>query len=182
MVSQTVSIGRIAKAHGIRGEVAVEPWVDVGDALSPGSLVWLTWPKGGGSEECVETARSHGTRWLIRLKGITDRDQAETLVRAEIRVDREALPPLGEDEYLWEDLIGLEVVEESGRPVGKAVDVFTTGLHGENDVIVIQDGDGGETLLPMARQVILDVDFEAGRIKVAIPKGLRETKGEGVDL
>jgi 16S rRNA processing protein RimM len=177
-----VTIGRIAKAHGIRGEVTVEPWVEVGDALSPGSLLWLTWPKGEGREECVETVRPHGTRWLIRLKGFSDRDQAETLVRAEIRVDRDVLPPLGQDEYLWEDLIGLEVVEESGKPVGKLVEVFATGSHGENDVIVVQDEDGEEVLLPMTRQVILNVDLEGGQVKVSIPKGLQEPKGEGVDL
>ncbi|MFQ5911725.1 MAG: ribosome maturation factor RimM [Nitrospinota bacterium] len=181
MVSRIVTLGRIVKAHGIRGEVAVEPWLDEGEALSPGARVWLKWPEGKSGQGRVETARPHGKRWLIRLEGIADRTGAEALVQAEVRVDREDLPPLGEDEYLWEDLIGLEVRDESGRLVGRLVEVFSTGPWGENAVIVVQDGDH-EILLPMTREVIREVDLQGGRMKVSVPAGLRESNGEGVDL
>ncbi len=181
MGSRRIAIGRIVKAHGIRGEVSVERWLEWGEALSPGARLWLQWPGGQGREGRVETARPHGERLLIRLEGISDRTQAEALVPAEIHVEREAVPPLGEDEYLWEDLIGLEVVDDSGERIGRLDEVFATGPRGENEVIAVRDGDV-ETLLPVTREVILDVDLEGGRMKVSIPKGLREAGGEGVDL
>ena len=180
---RTVALGRIAKAHGIRGEVSVEPWLECGDALAPGARLWLREGKGEGENRPVrvETSRPHGRRVLIRLEGVSDRDGAEALVHAEIHVDRRRLPPLKEDEYLWEDLVGLVVVDDEGNSVGRLTGILATGPHGENELLVVQAGDE-EVLLPMTREVVREVDLEGGRMSVSVPEGLRVSGGEGVDL
>lgn len=181
MASRTVALGRIVKAHGIRGEVSVQPWLELGDALAPGATLWLRWSAGQSRPGRVETSRPHGDRVLIRLEGISDRSRAEALVHAEIHVDRERLPPLRENEYLWEDLVGLEVVDDAGAPVGRLTEIWATGPGGENEVLVVRSG-AGEVLLPMTREVVHEVDLEGGRMTVTVPEGLRASGGEGVDL
>ncbi len=180
---RTVALGRIAKAHGIRGEVSVEPWLECGDALAPGARLWLRGSEGEGESRPVrvETSRPHGRRVLIRLEGVSDRDGAEALVHAEIHVDRRRLPPLKEDEYLWEDLVGLAVVDDAENPVGRLTGILATGPRGENELLVVQAGDE-EVLLPMTREVVREVDLEGGRMRVSVPEGLRVSGGEGVDL
>ncbi len=180
---RTAALGRIAKAHGIRGEVSVEPWLECGDVLAPGARLWLREGNGEGESRpvCVETSRPHGRRVLIRLEGVSDRDGAEALVHAEIHVDRGRLPPLKEDEYLWEDLVGLAVVDDAGNPVGRLTGILATGPRGENELLVVQAGDE-EVLLPMTREVVHEVDLEGGRMRVSVPEGLRVSGGEGVDL
>lgn len=181
MRSKTAAVGRVVKAHGIRGEVAVEVWLEVGEALSPGAPLWLEWQDGKRREGRVATVRPHGERRLVRLEGVSDRNEAEALVHAEIRVPRDSLPPLGEGEYLWEDLVGLEVVDLSGRRHGRLTEVFAAGPGGENVVIVVR-APRREILLPMTREVILEVDLEGRRMRVSVPAGLEEAGRKDVDL
>ncbi|HJM44155.1 MAG: ribosome maturation factor RimM [Nitrospinota bacterium] len=181
MEPRTIALGRIVKAHGIRGEVSVEPWLECGDALAPGARLWLRGSEGEARPGRVETSRPHGRRVLIRLEGVSDRDRAEALVHAEIHVDRRRLPPLEEGEYLWEDLVGLAVVDDAGNPVGRLTGMLATGPGGENELLVVQAGDE-EVLLPMTREVVREVDLEGGRMRVSVPEGLRVSGGEGDDL
>jgi 16S rRNA processing protein RimM len=73
-----------------------------------------------------------------------------------------ALPPAGEDEFYWKDLIGLDVTDPSGTVLGQVSALMETGA---NDVIVVRTS-GGEVLIPFVRHVVTDVDLQNGRIVV----------------
>ncbi len=174
MPSKMVTVGRVVKAHGIRGEISIELWLETGDALSVGREISL-----GGLEDTVfhariEASRPHQERFLLTLGGITDRDMARSLVSAEIRVNRSDLPPLAEGEYLWEDLVGLSVWDEKGNVLGKLTEVFSSGPGGENDVLVIGK-ENDEILLPMTHEVVKELDLESGRLTVEISGVFGET-------
>jgi 16S rRNA processing protein RimM len=108
------------------------------------------------------------------MEGCTDRTAAEALVGSLVRISRDRLPPLPEGEYLWEDLLGLEVLDEGGAPLGRVVEIFPTG---SNEVLVVRDGGGEEILLPAIREVGREVDLEGGRLRVRLMEGLRGSPG-----
>lgn len=181
MPLKTVAVGRLVKAHGIRGEIAVELWLETGEAVSVGREISLQGSEGDSRRARIEALRPHQDRILLTLEGITDRDLARSLIPADIRIDRDDLPPLQEGEYLWEDLVGLGVVDEKGKSLGRLEEVFSSGPGGENDVIVVRNGNG-EILLPMTREVVKDVDLDAGRMTVEVPEGLEKTGTREDDL
>jgi 16S rRNA processing protein RimM len=144
-----VAVGRVGKPHGLDGAFFVEGasddprWFDVGSRLFA-----------GGEELAVVVARrgSQG-RPVIRLERPVERG-------AVLEVPREALPPPGEGEYYRFQLVGLEVLEEGGRPLGKVADV-QPGVA--NDVLALEGG----LLLPLVEACVRDIDLEGGRILVA---------------
>jgi 16S rRNA processing protein RimM len=148
-MADRVAVGRVGRPHGLDGAFFVEAasedprWFRVGARLFA-----------GGQELTVVTAR-HGSqgRPVIRL----DQDVPRG---APLEVPLEALPPAGEGEYYRFQLVGLEVVEEGGRRLGRVAEV-EPGVA--NDVLAL---DGG-LLLPLVEACVCDIDLEAGRILVA---------------
>ena len=143
-----VQIGRVGKPHGIDGAFFVEQpsaddrWWKVGS----------TFLAGGTPVEVVAARRSSG-RPIVKLDRGVERG-------ALIEVERDALPPTEDDEYYAFELVGLRVVEETGRPLG-IVAAVTPGVA--NDVLELDSG----VLLPMVEDCIRVVDVSAGRIEVA---------------
>jgi 16S rRNA processing protein RimM len=104
----------------------------------------------------------------LKLEGIEDRNAADALRGLTISVPYDSLETLPEDEYYWEDLIGLAVVTEDGKPLGKIESIFPTG---SNDVYVCRE-EGREILLPAIAEVIRSVDIRAGTVVVRLLKGM----------
>ena len=73
-----------------------------------------------------------------------------------------ALPPAGEGEYYWKDLVGMEVVNAQGETIGRVAELFATAA---NDVIVVRDG-AAEVLIPFVRKVVTHVDVQRRQIRV----------------
>jgi 16S rRNA processing protein RimM len=161
----TVVVGFVTRAHGIRGEVAVEVRSDNADRFAPGSVVRLE----SGRDLTIEHAHRHGSRLLVRFEGMDDRTTAESL-RGELLVVPESwLPELPEGEFWPFQLEGCEVVTESGRALGVVVDVVSNPA---NDLWVARNADGEEAFVPAIRDVIVDVDLEGRRIVVRDVPGL----------
>lgn len=160
--STSVSIGRIAAAHGIYGEIKVDPLTDFPQRFDQGSQVWLA-----GQPRRVQRSRWQGKLVILKLAGINDRTTAESLKGQELQAP-EAMPIEDEDVYYRHDIIGLDVVDQSGETLGKVEDVFSTGA---NDVYVVR-GPRGELLLPAIEDVIKQVDLATGRIFVDLIPGL----------
>jgi 16S rRNA processing protein RimM len=161
-----VVLGKIVGAYGVQGWVRVHPFADDPQAWSRLPTWWL------GQEDAVpeswrETAvtrgRVHLGALVAQLAGVADRDAAEALKGTLVGVPRAALPPAGKDEYYWDDLIGLEVVNARGEPLGKVDSLIETGA---NDVLCVRADDGKEHLLPFVGAVVQDVDLAAKRIRV----------------
>jgi 16S rRNA processing protein RimM len=164
MDEPTVVVGRITKAHGLRGEVAVQVFSDNPDRFADGATVYLE----GGRALTVTTARWTGARLLVAFEGVPDRTAAEALRGRSLVVPRSMLPELAEGEYWPHELIGCEVVTEAGRSLGRVTDVIENPA---NDLWAVDD-DGVEVLIPAIREVVTEVDIEGGRIVVRDLPGL----------
>jgi 16S rRNA processing protein RimM len=155
----TVVVGAITKAHGLRGEVAVEVRSDNPDRFVPGSEVFTE----AGRRLQIERAAPHGARYLVTFKGLSDRTEAESLRGTLLVVPESWLPDLPEGEYWPFQLTGCAVQTESGREIGVVSEVIPNAA---NDLWVAVDEAGNETLIPALRTVVARVDLEAKRILV----------------
>jgi 16S rRNA processing protein RimM len=165
MEEPTVVVGRITKAHGLRGEVAVQVFSDNPDRFAEGAQVFLE----DGRALTVDGARWTGARLLVAFEGVSDRTGAEALRGRSLVVPRSMLPDLDEGEYWPHQLIGCEVVTEAGRSLGRVSDVIE---HPANDLWAATDEAGVETLIPAIREVVVAVEPVAGRIVVRDLPGL----------
>lgn len=162
-----VFIGVLTKPHGLKGEMRFEsePGFDW-TVLEQVERVYL------GDEKRaygVKSVRVGPKTLLLGLEGTDDRDVAELLRDADVYLASADAPPLDEDEFYVEDLIGCAVVTDEGRNLGVLDDVLFTGA---NDVFVVIDADGKEILLPHIAQVVLDVNLETMVITVHLLEGL----------
>jgi len=161
-----IEIGKISKAHGIRGEVVLvthDPESDLLDALE---TIWV----GGVARRIVE-ARGTTRGWLVRFEGIATRNDAELLRGQRVEVDREALV-LEDDDILLSDLVGCRVEKLDGSPWGTIHEVTNGAMQ---DLLVIHDGEL-ERLLPLVDEFVKHIDVAAGVVTVDPPEGLPEYK------
>ena len=163
-----LAIGRIATAHGIRGEVRVELYTDFPDRFAPNIVIYLGEDL---SPATIEYARPHKLQMLVKLVGIKTRDEAETLRGLWIFVPEDEAVELEADTYWVHDIVGLQAETETGEILGRISDVLFTGA---NEVYVIQDATGAELLIPAIADVIQQIDLVAQRMVVRLLPGMRD--------
>jgi 16S rRNA processing protein RimM len=145
-------VGRVGRAHGIQGEVAVTLVTDRHERVAPGAELWA-----GERRLVVDSSRPHGGRFLVRFAGVADRSAAEALQGVVLSAE-----PLDDPDALWvHDLLGAEVVGTDGAHLGTVVAVEANPA---SDLLVL-DGGG---LVPLT----FLVRAEAGRLLVDPPAGL----------
>ncbi|MBV8928953.1 MAG: ribosome maturation factor RimM [Mycobacteriaceae bacterium] len=167
-------VGRVAKAHGIGGEVIVEIRTDDPETrFAHGTSLRGIRPR--DPQECrytIETARPHGARLLIRFAGIDDRDGAEALRGTLLVVDSAELPPIEDpDEFYDHQLEGLHVRTVAGRDVGTVKEVLHTPA---GELLSVQPGAGGEVLVPFVSAIVTSVSLAERVIEIDPPEGLLE--------
>jgi 16S rRNA processing protein RimM len=181
-------VGRIARPHGVRGEVSVEVRTDEPDRRFAVGSVLSTDPAEAGPLT-VASVRWHTGRLLVGFDGITDRNEAESLRGIWLTLDSaQAGPSADPDEFHDHELIGLTVVTVSGEPVGQVTDV----RHFGQDLLVIQPAGRLATepptgrvrpgqpaqpdglLVPFVAAIVPEVDVAAGRLVIDPPPGLLE--------
>ncbi len=165
MSEPAVAVGKITKAHGLRGEVVVLVFSDNPDRFVSGASVFLE----DGRELAIQVVRPNGGRLLVSFEGIEERTAAERLRGLTLVVPRSMLPALPEGEYWPHQLIGCEVITESGRSLGAIQDVIANPA---NDLWAAIDEQGVETLIPAIREFVLGVDIEGRRVLVRDLVGL----------
>lgn len=165
MAEPTIAVGHVTKAHGIKGEVALEVRSDEPSRFAEGATVFT---ESGRTLE-IERSQPHGGRMLVKFAGVEDRTGAEALRGTVLVVPESWLPDLPDGEYWPFQLEGCDVVTESGRSLGAVSEVIPNPA---NDLWVAVDGEGAETLVPAIRDVIVEVDIEARRILVRDVPGL----------
>lgn len=156
---KVVQIGHISGVHGIRGWVKVHSLTDPREAI----FEYQPWLCGDSRKETrIIEARQQGKHLVALLENISDRDQAESLVRQQIAVYRDQFPDLPDDEFYWTDLEGLAVKLEDGRELGTIRKMLATGA---NDVMLVQ-GDR-ERLIPFVHgQYVKRVNLDDGFVVV----------------
>lgn len=163
-----ILVGIIARAHGLGGEVVVDPYSDAPDRFAPGSVLTAAYPSGQTARLTVETVRPFQARLLVRFEGFETRTEAESLHGADLLIARSEVKPLPEGRHYRFELIGLTVRSRQGEVLGEVADVFSTG---GNDVYVVR-GPRGEILLPAIADVIVAIDLAGKSMTVAPPPGL----------
>ena len=164
-----ILVGRIARTHGLRGEVAVDVLSDFADdRFQVGKAFWTRGPQGTTARLAIASVRDHQERVLVRFEGVDAIEAAEALGKAELRVPADTLTALPEGTYHHHDMVGCEVVAEDGTAIG-----VVTGVDGHRVAshLVVQ-GRRGEVLVPLAESICVGFDLEARRITVALPEGL----------
>jgi 16S rRNA processing protein RimM len=164
-------VGRIARPHGVRGELVVEVRTDDPDERLAAGVVLATEPAAAGPLE-VTRARWHSGRLLLSFDGVTDRDQADQLRGVMLVVDSADLEDVGDpDEFRDHQLIGLAVIGPGGEHVGEVADV----LHYGQDLLVVAGSgprEGSEIMVPFVAELVPVVDLEAKRLVIDPPPGL----------
>jgi 16S rRNA processing protein RimM len=161
----TVAVGRVAKVHGVRGEVAVENRSDNPDRWLPGAEVFDE----RGARYTVGTVRPHGGRLLVTFDGVGDRTAAEALVGRTLVVPESSLPELEPGQWWAFQAEGLRVSADDGRDLGVVEEVLAYPGH---DLWRIVAPDGGEILVPVVDELIVDVDLEGRTAVVRALPGL----------
>jgi 16S rRNA processing protein RimM len=166
-------VGRVAKAHGVTGEIIVEIRTDDPDTrFAPGSSLRGR-PSRGGPESryVVESVREHSGRLLVRLDGVADRNAAESLKGTVFVVDSADLPAIEDpDEFYDHQLEGLRVMTTTGTPVGSVAEV----LHTAAGELLSVRTEEGEVLVPFVSAIVTSVSLADKTIEIDPPDGLLE--------
>ncbi len=165
-----VLVGRVARPHGIRGQVVVNPETDfVEDRFVPGAVFWTRSPR-GDEQLVVASARVQNGRPVLAFDGIATVEDAGRLAGLELRIPEDSLQALEDGAYYQHQLVGCVVVTADGRTLG-AVTRVDGGIAGS---LLAVNGPRGEILVPFAADICVQVDVAGRTITIAPPEGLLE--------
>lgn len=131
LASDNVILGKIGAPHGVRGWVKINSYTDEPEDI----FTYSPWILADGKRYQVDQWRPHGKALVAKLVDIDSRDDAERIKNMDISIDAELLPELGDDEFYWRELNGMQVVTTQGYDLGVVKEVFNTGA---NDVIRVK--------------------------------------------
>jgi len=157
-------VGKLHKAHGLRGEMVMEVLTGFPERLVPGKIVYI-----GATHlrQVIRHVRSIDRGMLISFETFDSPEAVREFVNQYVFVRSDELPELPDGEYYYHQLLGLAVIDPDGSMIGKLVEILETGA---NDVYVVEKRDGTELLLPATDGVILSVNLETGQIQVLPPE------------
>lgn len=161
-------VGRIARAHGNRGQVVVDPETDFPETRFKAGSVLQVRRRDTIESLTIEHVRFHRGRPIIGLAGVDTMDAAEALAGAELRVDPDTLHALPAGSFYQHDLIGCWTETPDGRRIGRVTSVEGSAAGSR---LVVQGG-SGEILIPLAEGICVSVDVAARKIVVEPPEGL----------
>lgn len=164
-----LAVGKIRRPYGLRGEALLEVYTDFPERLRPGKVVYA----GDRRERLViRQARAHREGLLLAFEECHRPEETERFRNRILYIATEDAAPLAEGEYYYYQLVGLTVVDEDGRELGRLSEVLVTGA---NDVYVVR-GARGEILLPAIPQVVRNIDLAAKRMVVHLLPGLLDAE------
>jgi 16S rRNA processing protein RimM len=168
-------IGRVARAHGNRGQVIVNLETDFAEDRFQAGHVVRVGPVDRAVARTIASVRFHQGRPIVALEGVTTMNDAEALAGAELWMPASALAPLPPETFYRHDLVGCEVRQTSGAVVGRVIAVEGTL---ERSHLVVE-GNRGEALIPLAAPICVKVDPVARVIVIDPPEGLLELNARG---
>lgn len=161
-------VGVISSTHGVRGEVKVFPTTDDPQRFKKLKEIWLD----TGKEKLllkIEGVKFFKQFAILKFKDYDNINDIEKYKGKELWITRENAVPLEENEYYIADLIGMSVVSDEGKTLGKLIDVLQTGA---NDVYSVKMENGREALFPAIAECVQSVDIEKGVMIVHVMEGL----------
>ena len=158
---QLINVGKVSGVFGIKGWLKIFSYTDDKENILDYSP-WLL--KKAGTDKLLKVIDGavQGKAVIALLEGITDRDQATSLLGYDIFIDYQQLPKIAEDEYYWSQLIGLNVINTSGVSLGVVDSLLATGA---NDVLIVK-GERERAIPFIQGQSVVTVDLQAGSMIV----------------
>lgn len=163
---EKILIGKITSAVGLKGEVKVYNYSDSPDIYETTPAIYV-----GDTLRGVERVRQQKNMLVLKLEGIDTREDAEAQRDRELFITEEDLPELPEGEFYVRELIGMQVAEESGAPVGEVTDVIQNTAQ---DLLQVRTPEGKSVLIPKVDVFVLDIDKASRRITVRLQEGLMD--------
>ncbi|MFQ5484600.1 MAG: ribosome maturation factor RimM [Desulfobacterales bacterium] len=165
-------VGKIVAAHGVKGTLRVFSYVESLSVFRTGNRILVKTAKAPEKVFKINWIKEHTRGMLLSLEGITDRDQAGSLIGSDLLIGKKAFADLETGVYYWFDIIGLSVFTADERYLGQIDSIMPTG---SNDVYVVKDPEqksGSEIMIPALESVVLAVDLEKKIMRVDLPEGL----------
>ena len=174
MTKRRICLGAIAGAHGVRGEFKVKTFTEAAENIAAyGPLE----SENGDLHFTISVIRELKEGLVLaRAREVTTRDAAETLKGVRLYIDRDALPPPAEDEFYYEDLIGLAAQTEAGAPLGRVAAVHDFGA---GDILELKEIPGRKAALMVrfSHETVPDIRLEEGLIVIASDALIEESPG-----
>jgi 16S rRNA processing protein RimM len=148
---QRITVGRVRRAHGIRGGILVAPDSDDPSRFAAGSVLRI---EGTAGDVAVVASQPHPDGVIVYLEGVADRTAAEHLSRRELTIAAEDRRPLGDDEYWPEDLVGLPATTPDGIVLGLVTGVV---LGSSQDRLVVTTAAGDVVEVPFVSALVPEV-------------------------
>ena len=158
-----LAVAKIAAAHGVRGLVKIQSYVETIDILQGELFTSETGPE----TLCLSLKNATAKHWLAEIDGISDRNAAEALKGTLLYRDRAALPALEEGEFYYSDLIGLPTLDINGENIGE---IIATENFGASDLLEIQPVNAASFYLPVSNDTVLEI--KQNHVIISIPEGL----------
>jgi 16S rRNA processing protein RimM len=168
-------VGRVRKAHGIRGELLVEPITDAPDAVFVSGRRLFAGtatgdPSPDGQELHITAVRQHMESVRLTIAEVRDRSAAELWRGRFLLAPQDELPPPAADEVYLHDLPGMQVVHVDGRALGEVVDTYDLP---QGMMLDVRPTNGGPTyFVPWSDEILVNVDEASRVITVNPPEGL----------
>ncbi|MDK2871566.1 MAG: rRNA processing protein RimM [bacterium] len=163
-----ITVGKVVGAHGVKGVLKVFSMTDFPERLEERKrVVFYDEEDNVVFEGDLESFSMEGSIFMMKVKGCETREMAERLVGSFIKVKEEELPPLGEGEYYFHQIIGLKVYTREGRFLGRVVDILKTGA---NDVFHVKGE--REYMIPALKSVVKEIDLKRGVMIIVPMEGL----------
>jgi 16S rRNA processing protein RimM len=166
-----VTIARVLRPRGNRGEVAAEDLSGGGERFGEGVSLFLAEPSGQRRAVILERSWRHDGRLILKFAGVDSISDAELLRGSEVQIPRSELGPAPAGEFYFDELIGTKVVEaDSGREIGEVAGI----LEGTGPIVLqVRSGDR-EVLIPFAKRICVEIAPQHGVIRVRMPEGLED--------
>lgn len=162
-----ILLGKIIRPHGLKGLLRVRSYADSENSLIPAETLFLKTEEGRWHEYAVISSNRHKNYFVVALEGIDSRDKAEEYRGVEFYIKRETVSR-DEDEYFWDELVGLSVYLENGKILGRIARIVATG---SNDIFVVKEG-LKEYYIPAIHDVVKEIDLKKGRMTIFAMEGL----------
>ncbi len=170
---ELITIGRIERPFGVRGEVRVRSLSDVPGRFDGLNQVTLVSASGQSLETTVTGVRRVQNAYLLGLEAFSTPEEAARFRGALVKIPQGETPPLPPGQYYEFELVGLTVVDETAGELGTIADIVEVPSH---HIFVIQ-GKDGEHLLPATKDVVRSVDVDAGIMRVRWVTALKGAAG-----
>lgn len=168
---ETVTVGKVRKPHGVRGQVVIEVFSDIENRFAVGAEIDLVLTDGRRRRGKIAAVSLAGSSGRVRFEGVEDRDAAEELREALLEISRDDVPPAPAGSYYFFELVGCRCVDETCGELGRVERVLEDG----GGLLLEVKSEAETVLVPFVQAFIRRVDVETGRIDLDLPAGLIET-------